>query len=475
MTHMDLSHAKRIHFVGIKGIAMTALALWAKEQGAVVTGSDVEEEFPSDPWLRVSGINPFVGFHSETISKIRPDFVIYTGAHRGRDNEEVCEAVRLGIPVLPHGKALGVAMAGKRQISVAGSHGKTTTSAMIAAILMEAGADPSYAIGSGEIRGLGAPGHAGKGSFFIAEADEYVTDPTHDFTPRFLWQTPEILVVTNIDFDHPDVYASLSDVTKAFEKFQMNQPKGGITVVNADDAPSVILQKDTARVIRTYGRSPEAEFLIGDEMFAPGASEFALMHKGKKVIDVTLAVPGSHNVLNAAAALVASFSAGIPWEAGARALASFGGAKRRFENIGQIGKNVFYDDYAHHPKEIAATLAAARSWYPNHTIIAVFQPHTYSRTKALLTQFGHAFGHANTVLCTDIYASAREKDTHEITGETLFGEIKKYHSDVVYAPAKSDIRKFLEKVKGENVIVFMGAGSIYSWENDILASLSGRT
>lgn len=472
---MNFHSVKRIHFVGIKGIAMAALSVWAKERGIAVTGSDVEEEFPSDPILREVNIVPFVGFDASHIAQAKPDIVIYTGAHHGRDNPEVIEARRLGIPAFPHGKALGYAMAGKRQISVAGSHGKTTTSAMIAAILREAGGDPSYAVGSGVIGGLGFPGHFGKGDFFVAEADEYVTDPTHDATPRFLWQTPEILVVTNIDFDHPDVYPTLAAVKKAFLKLQMNQPPKGITVVNADDPASEILRKNSSRIVLTYGRNQRADFRIIDEQFSAGASTFTLMHNEKDPISIRLQVPGAHNIANAAAACVSAFVLGVPWEISKRALAAFGGAKRRFEKLGQTDTMTFYDDYAHHPREIIATLTAARLWYPKETIIAVFQAHTYSRTKALFSQFGRAFENADIVLCTDIYASARERDTHEITGGMLCEEIRKNHQHVFFTPGKEDVISFLQNVQEKHsVVVFMGAGSIYSWEKDTIDRLRSR-
>jgi len=204
-----ITKAKNIHFVGIKGIAMASLAVWAKEAGKLITGTDIEEHFPSDEVLSKAGISVDVGFDEKHIDTHKPDLVIYTGAHGGRDNEEVIEAQKRNIPVLPHGKALGQVMEGKRQITVAGSHGKTTVTAMIAMILAKAGLDPSYAIGSGMISGLGLPGHFGRGEWFVAEGDEYVTDPGHDQTPRFLWQKPEILVITNIDLDHPDVLIQL--------------------------------------------------------------------------------------------------------------------------------------------------------------------------------------------------------------------------------------------------------------------------
>ncbi|MBI3342632.1 UDP-N-acetylmuramate:L-alanyl-gamma-D-glutamyl-meso-diaminopimelate ligase, partial [Candidatus Gottesmanbacteria bacterium] len=215
-----LQQSKRIYFVGIKGVAMAALAIWAKESGKLVAGSDVGEEFPTDEELKKAEIPVHEGFDEAHLAAFKPDLVIYTGAHGGRDNLQVQEAIKRGVASVPHGKALGMVMEGKRQISVAGSHGKTTTSAMIATILTEAKLDPSYAIGCGSIKGLGAAGHAGKGEWFVAEADEYVTDPGHDRTPRFLWQKPEVLVVTNIDYDHPDVYQDLSAVQQAFVALQ---------------------------------------------------------------------------------------------------------------------------------------------------------------------------------------------------------------------------------------------------------------
>src|SRR3989344_3753646 len=228
-----ITKAKNIHFVGIKGIAMASLAVWAKEAGKIVTGTDVGEQFPSDEVLTTAGISFDVGFDPKHIDQYKPDLVVYTGAHGGRDNEEVQHAAKKGIALLPHGKALGLAMEGHRQITVAGSHGKTTVTAMIAMILAKAGLDPSYAIGSGMISGLGLPGHFGAGDWFVAEGDEYVTDPGHDATPRFLWQKPEILVVTNIDLDHPDVYPDLPAITNVFRKFAARVT--GNVIVNSDD------------------------------------------------------------------------------------------------------------------------------------------------------------------------------------------------------------------------------------------------
>jgi UDP-N-acetylmuramate--alanine ligase len=465
----DFQNIQMAYFVGIKGIAMAALAAWASKKGITVRGSDLSETFPSDAVLAQAGIVPLVGFSKEHITGgTKPDLVIFTGAHGGIDNVEVVAAKELEIPVLPHGKALGAAMSTSTQISVAGSHGKTTTTAMIATILKHAGKDPSYAIGSGEIAGLGSPGYCGRGSYFVAEADEYVTDPTHDKTPRFLWQKPEILVITNIDFDHPDVYASLSDVRAAFMQLMAQQAGKKITIINTDDpASEPLLTKAHSPV--TYGTSETAMYRIVDIRFAEESVTFELLYKDASVGKFTLRVPGEHNVHNAAAAAIASHLTGVSWEEIAKGLAIFRGAKRRFEHIGYKNGISFYDDYAHHPKEIQATLSAARKWYPGRRIVAVFQPHTYSRTKKLLADFAQSFADSDAVVLTDIYASARENDTLGITGMTLVNEMKKYHDHVVYASGKIQLKDYIAKnsVKGD-VIIFMGAGDIYSWEKELL-------
>lgn len=427
-----LQQSKRIYFVGIKGVAMAALAIWAKESGKELAGSDVGEEFPTDEELKNAGITVHEGFDEAHLAAFRPDLVIYTGAHGGRDNSQVAYATKQGALSIPHGQALGLAMEGKRQISVAGSHGKTTTSAMIATILVHAGLDPSYAIGCGAIGGLGAAGRAGKGEWFVAEADEYATDPHHDLTPRFLWQKPEVLVVTNIDYDHPDVYTDLAAVQEAFVKLQKNLHGKQITVMNADDPASSVLTGGDHVV--TFGRLTSLTWV--------------------------LQVPGVHNLLNAAAAAAACTAIGVPPESIKRGLEAFGGTKRRLEKLGEVDGALIYDDYAHHPREIEATIAAVRETHPKRRVIVVFQPHTYSRTRELLVDFRRALSRADVALVTDIYASARETQTEEGLAERLCG---------VYVPKRADVTQWLRKeLKAGDVVVFMGAGDIYQWARSIL-------
>lgn len=464
--------SRKVHFVGIKGIAMAALAVWARERGTIVTGSDVEEEFPSDAVLKKAGIAVRHGFSPLHVAN-DCDLVIYTGAHGGITNIEVKHAIERGIPVVAHGRALGLAMDDKRQISVAGSHGKTTTTAMIATVLTAAGKDPSYAVGCGQVRGLGLPGHAGGGDWFVAEADEYVTDPHHDATPRFLWQHPELLVVTNIDFDHPDVYKTMSDVQEAFVTLQRQQRGNAITIVNKDDKMSFpLLRNNKNNTICTYGVSADAQYRITSMRYHVGETRFELGDGARTVHQFVLRVPGLHNVHNAAASAVTCHLIGIDWETIGRGLAAFGGAKRRFELIGESRGMLFYDDYAHHPHEISATLEAARKWYPNHRITVVFQPHTYSRTKSLLTEFGKCFRWADDVVITDIYSSARETDTLGIDGMTLVSEIKKHRSNVQFTPTVEGVFRYLTKTRqAKDIIIFVGAGDIYTWEKEVMKRL----
>ncbi len=469
---MDLSFIKTIHFVGIKGVAMTSLAIIAKEMGMRVTGSDTEEKFPTDETLSRFNISPLKGFASHQI-RDDTDLVIYTGAHQGIHNIEVQIAISKKIPVLPHGKALGLFMRDKKGISVAGSHGKTTTSAMIAHVLMKSGLDPSFAIGCGNIISLNTPAHAGKGAYFAAEADEYVTDPTSDPTPRFMWQKPEAIVITNIDFDHPDVYSSLSDVEKAFAKFIFAMPKPGIVVGNADDAPARRVLKQAQNPTITYGTNPGVDYKLVNVVFGEGKTIFSIKHKAKNLGEFELSIPGTHNALNATSVVaVLNTLKLMPIDEIRRHLLTFTGTKRRFEKVAEKNGKLLFDDYAHHPVEIAATLAGVKAWFPKKRLVAIFQPHTYSRTKALLREFATCFYKADMVVLTEIYASAREKPIPGVSGALLEAEVCKQHPGVIFAATYADVLEYIRIQTRENdLILTMGAGDIYTWLPEIEAVL----
>jgi len=463
-----MDNIKSIHFVGIKGVGMTPLAIAAKETGMKVTGSDIEEEFITDIPLKNAGIAPLIGFSEDHIKDA--DLVITTGAHRGFGNIEVLEAKRKRIPVWTQGRAVGEYMNGdlfKREfigISIAGSHGKTTTTAMIATILVENNLDPSFLIGTGSIPSLGAPGHFGKGKYFVAEADEYATEPELDLTPKFLWQNPKIEIFTNIEFDHPDIYKSVDEIREDFLKFANKIPKDGILIAGGDDREIKELLKDYSGSKITFGFSPVNDYAIEKIRYEDGKMFFWVSSKGTSLGEFTLNVIGDFNVLNALASIIAGVEIGLSLESIKKAIGKYKGSERRLEFVGSLktGAKVF-DDYAHHPTEIKRTIAAVRKNNPKSKIVCIFQPHTYSRTKVLFSDFVTSFYDADTVILMTIYPSLREKKDSAVSSELLVQKISQTHGDALFLPDESSVVKYIDKKKyGDNtIIITMGAGDVY--------------
>lgn len=498
-TNINLGEIKKAYFVGIKGVGMTALAIVAKEMGMKVIGSDIEAEFPTDELLAKYKIPVLKGFKKENLllpnysdrnRKAIADLVVVTGAHGGLGNPEALAAKEMELPILTHGEALGKFMNyrsyksyksyrtyRKKGISVAGSHGKTTTAAMIAHILTKAGLDPSFAIGCGVVKSLGTSGHAGLGEYFVAEADEYVADPQFDLTPRFLYQSPTIEVFTNIDYDHPDVFSSIEDLKGAFLKFAKKLPKKGLLVAGIDDKNVRNILSQIKAPALTYGFSPEASLKISHLSVGEQRTFFWAKFQGVDLGEFVLRVPGRHNTENAAASAVLANYLGLSWEKIKEYLASYQGSKRRFEFIGQSAGVKLYDDYAHHPEEIRVTLKAAREWFPQGGLTVVFQPHTYSRTKALLSEFANCFEKADNVIISDIYASEREKEDLRINAKVLAWETRKYHPRVFYGGGEREtvevIREKREKgeIRKGDIVFTMGAGDIFRWHKAILKAL----
>lgn len=465
---------KKIHFVGIKGVGMTPLAIIAKEAKCVVSGSDIADSFITDDALEKAGITPYIGFSSEHV--IGVDLVITTGAHGGFDNVEVQEAKKLGIRVLTQGQAVGAFMEGSilkkpfEGISVAGSHGKTTTTAMIATIFKENKLDPSYLIGTSSIKSLGQPGHFGKGKNFIAEADEYATEPNYDKTPKFLWQYPRIAIFTNIEFDHPDLYKSVTDITKVFLQFANQLPENGYLVACGDDKQvQEILHNYSGNHI-TYGYSPENDFVL-KKVYISGSKTFFLVESGNATLgEFSLNVVGEHNALNAVAAMIVALECGLSLDQIKKGLHAFTGTKRRFEFIGNLQTGAYiFDDYGHHPTEIEKTLKAFKQSFPQSRIVCVFQPHTYSRTKSLFKEFSHAFSIADVVILTDIYPSLREVPDPTISSRLLVDQMHTFTKDVLYLPKAEDVVKYInsQNFLENTVIVTMGAGDIYKISLDL--------
>lgn len=466
-----LKKIKSIHFVGIKGVGMTALACCSQDLDIQVGGSDMEEVFVTDDILKKRNIKWKIGFDKKNLKK-RPDLVITTGAHGGLNNIEVLEANRLKVPVLTHAEALGKFMEGKDGISVCGVGGKTTTSSIIATILDQAGKKPSWAIGVAEINPLGPGGRYNGGSEFVAEADEYANSPGLDNRPRFSFQKPKIIVVTNVEYDHPDVYKDISQTKDVFRKFFETLPRNGLLVACADNPNTRETIKSFSGNVQTYGFSPKADWGIEKTYFGSGQTIFNLFHKGVLIEDIKIQVPGKYNVLNSAAAFAAGTFLGLDAKIIRRGLEKFAGARRRFEYIGEVRRIKLYDDYAYHPSEIKEVLTAAKKWFPQNRIIVIFQPHTFSRTKAFFHEFGKAFLGADMVVVSDIYASSREKDDLGVNSKLLVQEIGKSHRQAFFKPGQDAVIDFLKKqTQSGDIIITLGAGSIFQWHKNILKSL----
>ena len=465
-----LKKLKKVFFIGIKGVGMTSLAVYLCQKGIKVTGSDVDEVFQTDQTLKKYHIKVKTDFSPVNVHK-DADLVIVTGAHGSLYNPQAQEAVRLGIKTLPLGRALGEFMSGHITISVAGCHGKTTATAMLATIFQEAGIDASYTIGASSISSLPSSGHFGKSPYFIAEADEYITAPAIDPTPRFLWHNPRVGVITNIEYDHPDAYQNINDLLNAYQKFAEKIPPSGLLILCIDDPNNRILKDrlSTHIPVKTYGFSNNADIKIQNYRLENGNAKFSLYSSDKKIGDFSLRIPGRHNVLNAAAAYLASDFFHIKSQAIQKGLSGYQGARRRFELVKKIGDNLFYDDYAHHPTEIKKTLQSIKELYPPRRIISIFQPHTFSRTKSLFQDFVSVFGAVlDPVIITDIFASKREKDNQNISSEDLVAEaIKQGKSDIYYLSAKDEIIRFIKKnISSQDIILTMGAGDIYKLHDD---------
>lgn len=465
---------KSIHFVGIKGVGMTPLAVIAKEAGLKVTGSDLEEEFITDITLKKAKITPFNNFSDDHVKDV--DLVVTTGAHDGFDNIEVQSAKNKNIKVLTQGEAVGIFMNGEifnrkfEGISIAGCHGKTTTTAMLATIFRENGLDPSFVIGTSSIASLPSCGHYGKGKYFIAEADEYATEPNFDKTPKFLWQHPRIMIFTNIEFDHPDLYKSVDDVREAFLLFANQLPNNGLLIAYCDD-PQIqeLIKEHNARVI-TFGRSLANDFTINKIHISFDQTFFWIEMRGVSLGEFVINVTGEHNALNALGAMIVASECGLSFEKIKKGLKAFIGSKRRFEYIGEMPSGaLLFDDYAHHPTEIKKTLMAFKQRFPKSKIICIFQPHTYSRTKVLLNEFIDSLHFADFVIITDIYPSLREKPDLNFSAQLLADKLNYLNNCAIFLPSLSNVIEYLKqkKYKSDTVIVTMGAGDIYKIHNEL--------
>jgi UDP-N-acetylmuramate--alanine ligase len=460
---------KRVHFIGIGGSGLSAIARLLKESGYEVTGSD-RILSPFALALQSDGVTIYVGHHPRNVAGA--DMVIRSSAI-AENNPEVQAAKQAGIPVYKRADFLGQLMAEKTGIAVAGTHGKTTTTAMIAWTLYAMKRDPSFIVG-GTLNNLKANARAGKGSPFVIEADEY--------DRMFLGLKPHIEVVTNLEHDHPDCYPTFEDMYGAFQGFVDLLPSDGTLIVCAEDEGAVsLLSYARHKGLSVISYSVQGEMTINSPQWMQartpkpnlrGGFDFSAMTNmggaAASVVNVSLQVPGEHNVRNALATLCVIATLGLPLQEAADALSEFTGTGRRFEVRGEVKGVTVIDDYAHHPTEIRATLAGAKARYPNHRIWAVWQPHTYSRTQTLFFEFSRAFGDADEVLVTEVYASREARQ--DFSSAEVVAAMP--HSSAHYTGSLEDTTKYLlEHLRSGDVLLVLSAGDADQISADVLERL----
>ncbi|TVY12045.1 UDP-N-acetylmuramate--L-alanine ligase [Paenibacillus cremeus] len=444
-----MNTSEHIHFIGIGGYGMSAIAKVMLEMGYQVSGSDLAQQELTEK-LAAKGAQVYIGHKAQNVDGA--DIVVYSTAI-SKDDVEMKAAKELNIPILHRSQMLARLMNQKKGIAVAGAHGKTTTSSMIALVLESCGQDPTFIIG-GEIMNVGSNAKAGKGDWVVAEADE--SDGS------FLQYHPTLSLVNNIEADHLENYdGNFENLKKAYAQFLSQVKEDGKAIVCKDDAYLQEMIPQIKSEVITYGIESDADYIaqaieLGDRKVA-----FEVVHKGAVLGAIHLSVPGRHNVFNALATLITCMEAGLTFDQVAEAITDFRGAKRRFQVLGEVDDILVIDDYAHHPTEIEATIQAAKA--TGKRIVAVFQPQRYTRTYFLFEQFSKAFPDADEVIITDIYSPAGEKQIEGISSAKLVELIRQNsNSNVQYIPTKEQVQEYLlGSVHSGDLVLTMGAGDIW--------------
>lgn len=457
-----LDPSAKVHLVGIGGAGMSALAFILLERGHPVSGSDLRGGRLASA-LEAMGAQVHIGHDA---AHVEGADVVVSSTAIPPGNTEVVRAAELGLPVWRRADLLAALMTDRKALLVAGTHGKTTTTSLLTICLQAAGLDPSFAIG-GTLQDAGTSAHAGSGDFFVAEADE--SDRS------FLVLEPDAAVVTNVELDHHDHYNSLDEVREAFVEFLARRGSdAGPAVICRDDPGAWSLVEVAGEPVLTYGEHPDAHLRIIDLEPAPTGTRFGLELRGESLGTFAIHIPGRHNVLNAAAAAGLALWAGVGSEDLRRGLATFRGAQRRFHRLGQAAGVTVVDDYGHHPTEIEATLQAARQIHPEGRVVAVFQPHRFSRTAALGAELGSALAGADLVVVTDVYGSG-EAPVPGIDGTVVADGARAAGATVEYIPATGDLApRVADLVASGDLVLTLGAGDITEVGPVLLGLLEGR-
>ena len=450
---------KKVHFVGIGGIGMSGIAEILLNQGFQISGSDNNL---SDITNHLSdlGIKIYEGHSEKNLRDV--DVLVYSSAVK-LDNPEVKAAVERKIPIIKRAEMLAECMRMKYGISIAGTHGKTTTTSMVGLTLTEGGIDPTIIVG-GKLSGLGGTNaRLGNSDFIVVEADE--------FDRTFLKLTPTIAALTTLESEHLDTYKDLDDIKSAFIEFANKVPFYGFIVLCMDEPALQDIIPQINKKIFTYGLTTQADIKAVDIEHKQFSSSFTVKYKGDELGRINLKIPGLHNVKNSLVAVCIAHELGIDFKTIQKALASFSGVYRRFEV--KYNKNILViDDYAHHPTETSATLAGIRSGWNNRRLIAVFQPHLYTRTRDFYEEFGRSFLNSDIFICTDIYP-ARENPIEGITGQLVADAAKKFgHRNVIYIKDKTEIsHTLIELVKDDDIVITLGAGDIWKYNEEFIGML----
>ena len=446
-----------IHFIGIGGISMSGLAEILLDRKFTVSGSDMKASEITEHLGKI-GARIAIGQRAENITD-DIDLVVYTAAIH-EENEEFAAAKNKNIPMMTRAALLGQIMDNyARSIAVAGTHGKTTTTSMLTHILLQGQLDPTVSVG-GMLDRIGGNIRVGQSNVFLTEACEY--------TNSFLEFHPLYSIILNVEEDHMDFFKDLEDIKHSFHLFASQTALDGLIIINGDMEHTDDILKDLPQKAITFGLNGDNDYTATDISFdKEGNGSYQLVVDGENMGPVSLKVKGRHNIMNSLAAIACARALGLPMQQILTGLLSFGGTHRRFEYKGNIGDVIVIDDYAHHPTEIKATLTAARE-YPHDELWVVFQPHTYTRTKAFLHQFAEVLTLADHVVLADIYA-AREPDTGMVSSRDIVNLLKEAGTDVYYFPTFGEIEDFLlSQVKGHDLLITMGAGDVVNIGEDIL-------
>lgn len=453
---------KNVFIVGIKGAAMVNIALILKKMGKNVTGSDSSEEFITDELLRVNDISYSSGFEPSNLSS-RTEAVVYSAANGGENNPQIVEAKKRNLKVL-HQAALieEIIQQFKTKIAVCGSHGKTTTAALLAYTLSKLGQKPSYLVGAqfGDMWG----GDYQQGDYFVLEADEYAVNPPQDKTPKLNFYHPDYILALNADLDHPDVYDSIEQVKSTFLAFFQGKK---IYACCDDENLQDIVRKLPREAYKTFGCSDKADLQISNVVANETSTTFDVtLDSAQAGMTFETQLYGKKNISNIAGVILVLLDLGFGFEEIKKSIRDFSGAKRRFEKRAFINDTYLFDDYAHHPSEIEASIEAGRERFPKRRIIVIFQPHTYSRTKMLYSEFGIELEKADQSLIAPIFSSSRE-NPKDFTVTSF--DIANGRENIHAYESNEGLMLELEKIlKRGDVIFTMGAGDIYKLEDDII-------